>query len=126
MSSLRPSLAAAACVASLLVLVAGCDKDKKGVEPPAELVDLKPSLAVDKIWDTGIGGGGEKLRLSLGLVFSNGSLYAAARDGEVVALDPRAVAARLLWHRYLSEPRQAGRSNPRSAARRRTSAANSG
>lgn len=38
----------------------------------------------------------------------------------------RAVAARLLWHRYLSEPRQAGRSNPRSAARRRTSAANSG
>lgn len=37
----RPSLVAAACVASLLVLIAGCDKDKKGVEPPAELVDLE-------------------------------------------------------------------------------------
>jgi outer membrane protein assembly factor BamB len=88
MRGLRPSLAAAACVASLLALVAGCDKDKKGVEPPAELVDLKPTLAVDKIWDTGLGGGGEKLRLALGLVLSNGALYTAARDGEVVALDP--------------------------------------
>jgi len=88
MRRLRPSLAAAACVASLLALVSGCDKDKKGVEPPAELVDLKPTLAVDKIWDTELGGGGEKLRLALGLVLSNGALYTAARDGEVVALDP--------------------------------------
>ena len=63
----RPSRAAAACVASLLVLIAGCDKDKKGVVPPAELVDLKPTLAVQKLWDTSVGGGGEKLRLALGL-----------------------------------------------------------
>ena len=72
MTHRRPSLVAAACVASLLVLVAGCDKDKKGVVPPAELVDLKPTLAVQKLWDTGVGGGGEKLRLALGLALDRG------------------------------------------------------
>ena len=86
---------ATACVASLLLLLAACDKDKKGVEPPAELVDLKPSLAVDKVWDTGVGGGGEKLRLGLGLAFSDGALYTAARDGEVVSLDP--TSGRTRW-----------------------------
>jgi outer membrane protein assembly factor BamB len=84
----RPARVAAACVAGLLVLVAGCDKDKKGVEPPAELVDLNPSLDVRKVWDSGIGGGGEKLRLALGLVFANDTLYVAGRKGDVVALDP--------------------------------------
>ncbi len=84
----RPALVAAACVAGLLALLAGCDKDKKGVLPPAELVDLKPSLDVQKLWDTGVGGGGEKLRLALGLELQNGSLYTAARDGKVLALDP--------------------------------------
>ena len=89
MTGRRPTLVvAAACVASLLVLVAGCDKDKKGVQPPAELVDLEPTLAVQKLWDTGVGGGGEKLRLALGLALDRGVLYTAARDGKVVALDP--------------------------------------
>lgn len=83
-----PARIAAACLAGLLMLVAGCDKDKKGVEPPAELVDLKPSLDVRKLWDTGVGGGGEKLRLALGLVLANDTLYVAVRKGEVVALDP--------------------------------------
>ncbi len=95
MTRRRPSLVAAACVASLLVLIAGCDKDKKGVEPPAELVDLKPTLAVQKLWDTGVGGGGEKLRLALGLALDRGVLFTAARDGEVVALDP--ATGRVKW-----------------------------
>jgi outer membrane protein assembly factor BamB len=90
-----PARIAAACVASLLALAAGCDKDKKNVEPPAELVDLKPSLAVEKMWDTGVGGGGEKLRLALGLSLADGTLYAAAREGEVVALDP--ATGRVRW-----------------------------
>ena len=80
MTRRRPSLVAAACVASLLVLLAGCDKDKKGVEPPAELVDLKPTLAVQKLWDTGVGGGGEKLRLALGLALERRrALHGGAR-----------------------------------------------
>ena len=91
----RPARIAAACVAGLLVLVAGCDKDKKGVEPPAELVDLDPSLDVRKLWDTGVGGGGEKLRLALGVVVDQGTLYSAGRDGKVSALD--AASGRKRW-----------------------------
>jgi outer membrane protein assembly factor BamB len=83
-----PARLAAACVAGLLLLVAGCDKDKKNVEPPAELIDLEPTLDVAKLWDTGVGSGGEKLRLALGLQLANGTLYTAGREGEVVALDP--------------------------------------
>jgi outer membrane protein assembly factor BamB len=90
-----PSLLAVACLASLLAFVAGCDKDKKGVLPPAELVDLKPTLDVQKLWDTGVGGGGEELRLSLGLALQDGTLYAAARNGRVVALD--AATGRERW-----------------------------
>lgn len=74
-----------AVVAAAAVLVA-CSKDEI-VQPPAELVDINPTLAVERLWSTSVGGGGEKLRLALGLVEANGTLYAASRDGEVHALE---------------------------------------
>ncbi len=78
----------AACAASLLLLATtGCDKDKDA-EPPAELVDLRPTLAVDKLWDRSVGGDGEKLRLALGLTLDDGTLYAASHEGRLEALDP--------------------------------------
>jgi len=66
--------------------LAACDKDKTA-DPPAELVDIKPTLAVQRAWSTDVGGGGEKLRLALGLAAQDGTLYAASRDGDVRALD---------------------------------------
>ena len=47
------------------LLAAGCDKDED-VDPPAELVDVKPAIQVDKLWSTRVGDAGEHLRLSLG------------------------------------------------------------
>ena len=91
----RPARIATACLAGLLVLMAGCDKDKKNVEPPAELIDLKPTLAVTKLWNAGVGGGGEKLRLALGLELANDTLYVAGRKGDVVAFDP--ASGRTRW-----------------------------
>jgi len=79
-------LAYIVAVATALAALAACDKDKT-VEPPAELVDIKPSLAVKELWSTGVGGGGEKLRLALGLSELDGTLYAASRDGDVEAID---------------------------------------
>jgi outer membrane protein assembly factor BamB len=86
----RRSLAA---IAALAVL-AGCNKDKD-VEPPAELVDLKPTLSVQKLWSEGMGGGGEKLRLTLGIAGEGDTVYAAARGGAVRALD--AATGRERW-----------------------------
>jgi outer membrane protein assembly factor BamB len=80
------SRVASLCAASLLLLAAGCDKDKDA-EPPAELVDLTPTLAVDKLWDARVGGEGEQLRLALGVAIEGDTLYAASREGKLEAFD---------------------------------------
>jgi outer membrane protein assembly factor BamB len=70
----------------LLAALAACDKDTT-VEPPAELVDVKSSLEVHRLWSEGMGGGGEVLRLTLGVAGSGDTVYAAGRSGKVRALD---------------------------------------
>jgi outer membrane protein assembly factor BamB len=76
------------------LLIAGCDSKGKKVDPPSELVDLKPTLSLQRLWSNGVGGGGEELRLSLGLAYDDGTLYSAARGGKVVAIDPASGRAR--------------------------------
>jgi outer membrane protein assembly factor BamB len=78
----------------LLASLVACDKDKD-VDPPAELVDIEPTVAVQRVWSTGIGGGGEKLRLALGLAEADGTVFAAARSGRVRAID--AATGRTRW-----------------------------
>jgi len=79
---------------SVLAVLAACDKDKTA-EPPAELVDVKQTLPVERLWSTSVGGGGEKLRLALGLAAGDDVLYAASRKGKVRALD--ATTGRARW-----------------------------
>ncbi len=89
MKTMRPILVLVAC--GLLV---ACSRDKN-VEPPADLVDIRATLDVREVWTQKLGGGGEKLRLALGLALQEGTLYAAARDGEVEAL--QATTGRRVW-----------------------------
>jgi outer membrane protein assembly factor BamB len=73
-------------VAALLALAA-CDKNKK-VDQPAELTDIKsPTVRIQKLWGSSVGGGGKKLRLGLGLAALDNRLFAAGRDGDVAAFD---------------------------------------
>jgi outer membrane protein assembly factor BamB len=78
----------------LLAALAACDKDKE-VDPPAELVDIRPTVSVQRVWSTSVGGGGEKLRLALGLAEADGTVFAAARSGRVRAID--AASGRTRW-----------------------------
>jgi outer membrane protein assembly factor BamB len=88
-----------------LALAAGCDKDKD-VAPPAELVDVRETVRVEKLWSEGLGSDGEKLYLALGLTIDAGTLYAAGRDGNVVALDPQ--NGRTRWRADTKLPLAAG------------------
>jgi outer membrane protein assembly factor BamB len=89
----------------LLLGLAACDKDKD-VDPPAELVDVRETVHVQRIWSEGLGDEGEKLYLSLGLTLQDGTLYAAARDGVVLALDPDTGRSR--WRSDTKLPLAAG------------------
>ena len=62
--------------ASLFLVLAACSKDKE-VNPPAELVDFRQTLAVERAWDASVGGGDAALRLGLGATVAGDRVYAA-------------------------------------------------
>lgn len=71
-----------------------CSKDKD-VEPPAELVDFDAKIGVQTVWSTSLGGGEEVMRLGLAPAAEGDRVYAAGRNGDVVAL--QATTGRALW-----------------------------
>lgn len=83
-SALRHLTLGAAVVAALAV-IGGCDNDKD-VDPPAELVELKPRLDVRQLWSTGLSGDSERLRLALRPAVGEGMVYAAGHDGDIRAI----------------------------------------
>jgi outer membrane protein assembly factor BamB len=77
--------ALAALALGVFGLLSGCDKDKD-IEPPAELVDFKSSLEVDRVWSVSIGGGDPVMRAGLAPAVDGEVVYAAGRDGDVLAI----------------------------------------
>jgi outer membrane protein assembly factor BamB len=90
-----------------LLVAAGCSKDKD-VEPPAKLVDFPATLAVKKLWSTGVGGGKKQmvLRLGLGPAVDSGNVFAASHKGEVEAIAIE--TGRQVWRTDLKLPLSAG------------------
>jgi len=92
--------------AALLALAACSSKDKK-VDEPAKLLDIKnPSVRIQKLWSTSVGGGGKKQRLGLGLGVDGDRLFAAGRDGEVAAFDLK--TGKQLWRTKTELPLAGG------------------
>jgi len=93
---------------AVLLLAAGCSKDKD-VEPPATLVkNFKSTLPVKKLWSEGVGGGKKqiKLRLGLGPAIDNGLVFAASDKGEMVAVNLE--TGHKVWVKKLKVPISAG------------------
>jgi outer membrane protein assembly factor BamB len=90
--------------ATLLTLV-GCSKEKN-VQPPAELADFEATLRVERVWNAGVDGDGEILRLGLGVSADAERVYAAGRSGEVAAfaLD----GGRAVWRTQTRAPLSGG------------------
>lgn len=101
MMRLSPILIAASCAA----LLCACDKDKD-VDPPAELVEFKASVRIDKVWATGLGGDMENLRLGLRPSIDEGRIYAASHDGDVYAFDLK--NGRVQWRAKTELPLSGG------------------
>ena len=81
----RVALAALGAVAFLML---GACADKE-IDPPAELVDIKPTRVVHREWTAGLGGDSAYLRLALRPMVVDGTVYVAAHDGEVMALSAK-------------------------------------
>lgn len=99
--TLRRALVAVAALAAL----AACTKDKN-VQPPSELVEINPTLEVRQLWSASVGDGAEKLRLALGIAVDGDTVYAAARDGKVTALE--AGSGKVRWKADAEDELSAG------------------
>lgn len=88
-----------------LALLAGCSKEKD-VDPPAELVDFKAALKVDRLWSAKLGGDDPVLRLGLGASADGERIFAAGGGGEVAAFAP--ANGRALWRTKTKAPLSGG------------------
>src|SRR5262245_1928252 len=72
----------------------GCSDDKD-IDPPAELIDIKATRDVHRLWSASLGGGSDILRLALRPAVDSGTLYAASHNGDVMAIS--ADKGRRVW-----------------------------
>ncbi len=79
--------------------------DEEELEP-VKLVDIETKIKVQRLWSTKVGGSSEFLRVALQPAGDGSRLYAASRDGNVVALDP--ASGRTTWRTELDMALSAG------------------
>ena len=81
-----------AAVLALAVMAVGCSSNSKKELPPNELPDIQEEVRLDAQWSRSIGDGQGELYNLLTPAVDGERLYAAAVNGEVVALDRLTVA----------------------------------
>ena len=75
--------------AMLLLSSCGLFGDKEEELEPKELVKIKNTLEIKRLWSTKVGGSSEFLLVGLRPVGDGNLIYAASQDGKVVAIDPQ-------------------------------------
>lgn len=73
---------------------------------PLDLVDIQTTLEVKKLWSAKLGDDAEFLRVNLRPAGDGNRIYAASRDGNVIALDP--VSGKKIWEVELDTELSAG------------------
>jgi outer membrane protein assembly factor BamB len=76
-----------AALVALVVALVGCGGGKDTSEPPAELTDFQPTIQIDKVWSSKVGGKSERLRLGLRPATDGARIFAGAYDGQVASFD---------------------------------------
>ncbi len=106
MSYGRAAMLAGIVLASTGCAIFGGGDDEDPIEPPAELVDFEPSLDVERLWSSKVGGGSEFLRLGLTPATDGSRIFAGSHDGQVAAFD--AQTGRRAWATRTDLPLAAG------------------
>ena len=93
--------------AAVLLTSCGVFGDDEDAElEPLELTEIETTVPVKRLWQVKIGAGAEFLRLALQPAGDGSRIYAASRDGNVVALDPE--TGREFWRTKLDIELSAG------------------
>ena len=74
--------------ATVLLSSCGLFGDKDVELEPKKLVKIQSTLKIKRLWSSKIGGASEFLLVGLRPASDGSSIYAASRDGKVVAIDP--------------------------------------
>ncbi|MEL7310150.1 MAG: outer membrane protein assembly factor BamB [Pseudomonadota bacterium] len=105
---MRPALRC--WVIALLIGLGGCSifggDDDESVEPPAPIVEFNPSVELRRVLNTGVGDGGERLRLALRPLGDGSRVYTANAEGEVIAFD--AETSKRVWSTGVGRALSAG------------------
>lgn len=96
----------ALALVALAIAVTGCASRDEAIEPPAELQPITATLTIHKLWSARIGRGTDRLRLALSPATDGARIFAAAHDGNVIALN--AEDGRRVWGQRLKLPFSAG------------------
>jgi len=96
-------LVAVAAALSACSIFGGNDEEEL---EPTELVDIETKIDVRRLWSSKVGDGAEFLRVALQPASDGNRVYAASRDGNVVALDPE--SRKTIWRTELEIDLSAG------------------
>ena len=102
---MRQRFAVTALCCAAVALAACASKDEKALAP-MELTKIKQTVRIKRLWSVDVGGDAEFLRIALQPVGDGNRIYAASRDGNVVALDP--VTGKKAWRTKLDSELSSG------------------
>ena len=91
-----------AALLALAILAAGCSSNSKKELPPAELVDFKEEVALQKQWSRSIGDGQGETYNMLVPAIDGDTIYAADVNGLVMAIDRS--NGDVKWKKELEQP----------------------
>ncbi len=94
------------CMATLLLASCSIFGDKDEELGPKELVDIKSTLKIKRLWTVKVGGASEFLLVGLRPTGDGNRIYAASQDGNVLALD--AITGKERWKTELDIELSAG------------------
>ena len=98
--------AAGLVAATLLLSGCGLFGDKDEELEPMELVAIDETIKIKRIWTANLGGKADYLRVALRPAGDGNRIYAASRDGDVSAFDPK--SGKRIWRTRLDIELSAG------------------